>query len=330
MNNAQKLNAPLVTQKYQKYIIMFIISIVMLIASIGCFVAGDVAGSVLKVRQPVSFTEAYYYEELDPGSRAYMYVCDEPYLIRYYDDDESYYFVIDDYDNMWILRCTISEEESIVADVNADGYSLVEGTVFALNDEIIGEAMEVLKTQAGMSNITTSDFEEYFGNVALYSGDTIKEASILVLGGVLMVAAVVLFLFCIKGLVSYTTTLSKLPPQTAAAINAELADPSALVVPAVSTYITPSCIVSAGPTLDIVPFANILWMYQNRADHITVWDNEFNQHDICYGSKKTPGIQETYMGIKQTILAKNPQIDTVYDDTKLYQYKNVSNRRKGK
>ncbi len=317
-----KINSPVINKIYQTKMIMWFAAIALMIIAIICFILGDIGSVVKDNSNPVHFSEAYNNEELEEGKRVCIYAVEEPYLIGYYDENECYYFVYDYYEDVYILRTTESDAADITAEINANDYCEIDGVIYELDDTIIAESLNYLN-EDNSDPWTEDEFEQYFEGVAIWQKDVDPEPILIVIGSILLIAGIVLLVFSYKGFMSYYKTLRDMTLQEAAEINAELADPSSVIVPQLNTYFTPNKIISAGPTLEVVSYADAIWMYSQAGKNITVWDKDYQQHEICFAPKNFVNKEETFNNIMATIQSKNPSVEAGYEVNKMYQYTNL-------
>ncbi len=326
---SNKINSPVIAKIFKIKTIMLIVSIVMLILAMFFFMVGDVGSVLQSSKSPVHFSEAYNNEELDEGKKVCLYIVEEPYLIGYYDDSECYYYVEDYYDDLYIMRASKEEAEEITEMINDSDYCEVDGVIYELDQEVIDEAINYYN-DGNSYPITEQDFEDYFENVALWVKEDDPEPVLIVLGSLLVVGGIILLLICLKGFNSYSTTLRDMTLQTANDANNELADPATLMIPEVNTYFTPKKIISAGPTLEIVNYADIIWVYMQGGKSVTVWDKDYHKHEIGCSSKSFPDKETVYANIIATIQSRNPFVEVGYDVNKMYQYTNLGKNKSGK
>ncbi len=302
-------------------LIMLIVGIAFLLISIFCFYKVG-ASSGTEQENAISFAEAYDENQINDDIYVYVDVDSEPYGIGYYDNSEMYYYVTDD-QGIYVMRCSKSEYESVLADIEAQGYSHVVGTISNLDEEVIEMAIETYNEgETDAEYIIDRDtFDGYFGDIAInVGGSTASEGGVSVLGIVFFIAAVFCMIIGGVGYFVYNKEISRFSDVEAQMLTAELNDPRTVYIKKANTLLTPNHIVSAGNRLTIVSYDEIMWAYRFDQSYnlipiltnIRIYTNKFVLKNISDMSGLTFKKTEIINQILETIQAHNPQIAIGY------------------
>ena len=131
----------IVKKKYQANLICLIVGALLIVV---CVALAIFKGHVDKKDKEAStpFADAYNNETLKADDMVYVDLTDELYEFGYYEDTERYYFGFDEYDDMYILRCSQSREEDIAKEIDEKGSAHVVGTITKLKKEVLESALE--------------------------------------------------------------------------------------------------------------------------------------------------------------------------------------------
>ena len=272
----------------------------------------------------IPFAEAYNKDKLGDDLYVYIDVDREPYEIGHYDKDEQYYYVSDGYD-LYIIRCSEKEYETIRDEVEKNGVYEITGTVYELNEEVIKTAIEVYNEgeEDPEEIIDRSFFDEYFKGVALYVGaPSGSENGSMALGIICLLIGFFVFLLSALTLGRYNKTLRRLSDMEAQIISQEIESPQTIYIAKGHTYLTPRYIVSFGNCLSIIPYTDVIWAYKFVQRYyfmpvytdIKVMTRDFKLTPICQMGLLATGKDQIVAQIFNAIQYYNPQAQFGYSN----------------
>ncbi len=315
-----KINNAAISGKYAKYRGLIIGSIALMVLAAVLFLSCDYGQIKASTSAPEHFSDSYNYGDYTEGKNVYIDVVEAPYVIGYYDDNEYYYFAYDEYDDMYILRGDKDLEQQIIDAVERDGYFEASGSLLTLDDEVVDEAFNCYNEDR-TDIVSREEFDDYFQGIGLWVGNKTKEPAVLGLAVLFLVLGLLIFALTIKSYKSYRKVLKYITPEFSAVINQELDEPSTVVIDKMKTWFTQNLLVSAGPTLEIVPYADVIWAYF-KEDKLVLWDKNYQMHEACVCSKKMPSKIEIFNNIIMMLQGKNPMLQVGFDSNKLYEFVN--------
>ncbi len=254
----------IVKKKYRANLICLIAGILLTVITV---ILGIVKVNVSKKDAEAStpFADAYNNETLDADDMVYVDLTDELYEFGYYDNTERYYFGFDEYDDMYIIRCSQDKEEAIAKEINEKGTAHVVGTVLNLKEEVLESALEYFNdAQSSEENKMTQEFfDEYFKGVGLFVGGSTGSATgIVVLAVFTGLCAFIALLSGLLAVAKFKKGLKGLTDVDKDRISNELANPATEYIKKCNIFLTPNYLVYADSGFEAIPYEQMNWAYQ--------------------------------------------------------------------
>lgn len=254
----------IIKKKYRANLICLIVGVLLAVITV---VLGVVKLNVSKKDAEAStpFADAYNNETLDADDMVYIDLSDELYEIGHYDESERYYFGFDEYDDMYIIRCSSDKEKEIAKEIEEKGTSHIVGTVLKLKEEVLETALEVFnEAQSSPENEMTQEFfDTYFQGVGLFVGGSTGSATgIVVLAVFTGLGAFIALLSGLLGVVKFKRGLKGLTDVDRDRISNELANPATEYIKKCNIFLTPNYLVYADSGFEAIPYEQMNWAYQ--------------------------------------------------------------------
>ncbi|MCR5722548.1 MAG: hypothetical protein K6G72_09425 [Lachnospiraceae bacterium] len=254
----------IIKKKYRANLICLIVGVLLAVITV---VLGVVKLNVSKKDAEAStpFADAYNNETLDADDMVYIDLSDELYEIGHYDESERYYFGFDEYDDMYIIRCSSDKEKEIAKEIEEKGTSHIVGTVLKLKEEVLETALEVFnEAQSSPENEMTQEFfDTYFQGVGLFVGGSTGSATgIVVLAVFTGLGAFIALLSGLLGVVKFKRGLKGLTDVDKDRISNELANPATEYIKKCNIFLTPNYLVYADSGFEAIPYEQMNWAYQ--------------------------------------------------------------------
>lgn len=254
----------IIKKKYRANLICLIVGVLLAVITV---VLGVVKLNVSKKDAEAStpFADAYNNETLDADDMVYIDLSDELYEIGHYDESERYYFGFDEYDDMYIIRCSSDKEKEIAKEIEEKGTSHIVGTVLKLKEEVLETALEVFnEAQSSPENEMTQEFfDTYFQGVGLFvDGSTGSATGIVVLAVFTGLGAFIALLSGLLGVVKFKRGLKGLTDVDRDRISNELANPATEYIKKCNIFLTPNYLVYADSGFEAIPYEQMNWAYQ--------------------------------------------------------------------
>ena len=254
----------IIKKKYQANLICLIVGVLLIAVTVALAIfKGNVDKKDKEASTP--FADAYNNETLKADDMVYVDLTDELYEFGYYDDTERYYFGFDEYDDMYIIRCSQSKEEDIAKEIKEKGTSHVVGTVTKLKKEVLDMALEVFnESQSSEENKMTQEFfDGYFQGVGLWVGASKNSATgIAVLAVFAGLGAFIAILAGTVGVVKFKRGLKGLTDVDKDRIANELSNPATEYIKKCNIFLTPNYLVYADSGFEAIPYEEMNWAYQ--------------------------------------------------------------------
>lgn len=254
----------IIKKKYRANLICLIVGVLLAVITV---VLGVVKLNVSKkdAEASIPFADAYNNETLDADDMVYIDLSDELYEIGHYDESERYYFGFDEYDDMYIIRCSSDKEKEIAKEIEEKGTSHIVGTVLKLKEEVLETALEVFnEAQSSPENEMTQEFfDTYFQGVGLFVGGSTGSATgIVVLAVFTGLGAFIALLSGLLGVVKFKRGLKGLTDVDKDRISNELANPATEYIKKCNIFLTPNYLVYADSGFEAIPYEQMNWAYQ--------------------------------------------------------------------
>ena len=254
----------IIKKKYRANLICLIVGVLLAVITV---VLGVVKLNVSKqdAEASIPFADAYNNETLDSDDMVYVDLTDELYEIGHYDESERYYYGFDEYDDMYIIRCTSEKEEKIAKEIAENGTAHVVGTVLKLKEEVLETALEVFNdAQSSPENKMSQEFfDTYFQGVGLFVGGSTGSATgIVVLAVFTGLGAFIALLSGLLGVVKFKRGLKGLTDVDRDRISNELANPATEYIKKCNIFLTPNYLVYADSGFEAIPYEQMNWAYQ--------------------------------------------------------------------
>lgn len=254
----------IVKKKYQANLICLIVGVLLAVITVILGIA-KVNVSKKDAEASTPFADAYNNETLDADDMVYVDLTDELYEFGYYDNTERYYFGFDEYDDMYIIRCSQDKEEAIAKEINEKGTAHVVGTVLKLKEEVLESALEYFNdAQSSEENKMTQEFfDEYFKGVGLFVGGSTGSATgIVVLAVFTGLCAFIALLSGVLAVAKFKKGLKGLTDVDKDRISNELANPATEYIKKCNIFLTPNYLVYADSGFEAIPYEQMNWAYQ--------------------------------------------------------------------
>ena len=310
-----RINDSRVKKAYMGKTVGVIVGIVLTAIAV-LLIAFSVIAASNASKEAIEFGQAYNDGRLEDDIIVYIVASDGPYEIGEYDATEQYYFVGDNTD-LYIIRCSKSQYESISDEIETKGASNIRGTIVTLNEEVIESAIEVYNGDDTENLMTRSDFDNYFAGVALkVDGNTSSQDMFMVFGILILVFGLICLIAGGVEHFKYRKAVKRLSDAEAEMINAELEDPQTVYIKKCRVFLTPKRIVSLGNSLEIIPYEDILWAYKFEQSYsfvpiltnIKMLTKDFKTRAIADMTGVQTNKDATISQIFSTMQAHNPQI----------------------
>lgn len=254
----------IIKKKYRANLICLIVGVLLAIITV---VLGVVKLNVSKkdAEASIPFADAYNNETLDADDMVYIDLSDELYEIGHYDESERYYFGFDEYDDMYIIRCSSDKEKEIAKEIEEKGTSHIVGTVLKLKEEVLETALEVFnEAQSSPENEMTREFfDTYFQGVGLFVGGSTGSATgIVVLAVFTGLGAFIALLSGILAVAKFKKGLKGLTDVDKDRISNELANPATEYIKKCNIFLTSNYLVYADSGFEAIPYEQMNWAYQ--------------------------------------------------------------------
>lgn len=254
----------IIKKKYRANLICLIVGVLLAVITV---VLGVVKLNVSKkdAEASIPFADAYNNETLDADDMVYIDLSDELYEIGHYDESERYYFGFDEYDDMYIIRCSSDKEKEIAKEIEEKGTSHIVGTVLKLKEEVLETALEVFnEAQSSPENEMTREFfDTYFQGVGLFVGGSTGSATgIVVLAVFTGLGAFIALLSGILAVAKFKKGLKGLTDVDKDRISNELANPATEYIKKCNIFLTPNYLVYADSGFEAIPYEQMNWAYQ--------------------------------------------------------------------
>lgn len=254
----------IIKKKYRANLICLIVGVLLAVITV---VLGVVKLNVSKkdAEASIPFADAYNNETLDADDMVYIDLSDELYEIGHYDENERYYFGFDEYDDMYIIRCSSDKEKEIAKEIEEKGTSHIVGTVLKLKEEVLETALEVFnEAQSSPENEMTREFfDTYFQGVGLFVGGSTGSATgIVVLAVFTGLGAFIALLSGILAVAKFKKGLKGLTDVDKDRISNELANPATEYIKKCNIFLTPNYLVYADSGFEAIPYEQMNWAYQ--------------------------------------------------------------------
>ncbi|MCR5255174.1 MAG: hypothetical protein K6D96_04510 [Acetatifactor sp.] len=256
----------IVKKKYKNQLIMLIVGVILAAITVALVFLKDY---VIR-KTSIHFADAYVNETLDEVDFVYVNLTDYLYEFCYYDGYDRYCFGFDEYDNIYIIRCDLPDEEAINKEIDEKGIAYVAGTVSKLDEEVLDSALEYLNDSRPdeEGEITQEDFDLYFQGVGLWVNNiTGFVVGIAVLAALTGFIAMGLVLFGTIGLVSFKIGLKGLTELDRYHITCELSDPETEYIKECGIFLTPSYLVCVGGGFEAIPYEKMNWAYEYKQSY---------------------------------------------------------------
>ena len=286
MGNKEMIENEIIKKKFKSKLIGIVVGMLMIAAAVTVFHVKDYASKKAE-EASIHLADAYNNETLDTVDMVYVNLTDYLYEFCYYNEAERYYFGFDEYDDIYIIRCSQSEEEAIAKEIDEKGIARVVGRVSKLNTEVQELALEYLNADEG--EITQESFETYFQGVALWVNpitdfDTLTDIGA-ALSGILGFLVVV---FCAVNALSFMKGSKGLNEMGKYRIASELSNIETEYIKKCDIFLTPTYLVYVGMRFEIIPYEEMIWVYTNSSNvntipgcNISIWLK--NGKEKCVG-----------------------------------------------
>ena len=251
------------------------------------------------------------------NTKSYIDVTDVSSAFAYYPGEvNKFYFVMDQDDYIYIVRMSQSDYSKISKSVDASVTYKVEGATKDTPSDIKKLAIEAYNESVDEEyQITSDDFEEYFGSIYL---DT--EAIAFDAMDVIMVIAAfgALFGVCfgLYGAISiwrFKRKINKLSVDEREMIDKEMNATEAFYYKNAHMYLTENYIVNFASTFDAIAYKDVIWVYKfiqrrngiKASQSIIVMTKNGKSHTIATLSGLTKKANDVFEEILQTVAQKS-------------------------
>ncbi len=246
--------------------------IIALIIAIVCVVGFGVANTKMNYKKDNSAEGAKDYNELiingteSEGEYVYVTCAKEPYLVAEYEGGtrkkDSYYVVVDPNDMMFVVKMSESkaiEVKKYLEEKDGNTYVLT-GCIYKNDPDLEGIIIDSFK-EAGMSQVSSATFDNYFGSTYLDASSSKYGkigAAVSVIFFISIISTIVLAFFLIRIIV---TTKKNLPADLKEELGMELNSETVSVFKHAKIYITERFFIMSRFGVYAARIQDIAWIY---------------------------------------------------------------------
>ena len=276
------------------------------------------------------------------GQKAYVNIeALSPKFAVYDDTTDAYYFAFDGNYYYVIYMKEDKAKELENQDLSQKKVKL-EGIVRNTTSDIKKIAIDQYNTllEGDQEKLTLSDFDRYFGKVYLDQTATYSETTGMynAFTFICIVVAFILLLTSFIKITSFSKEMKKLSTAEVDILESEMEDKEAFYYNKINLYLTQNYIIMLDGKFKVYPYSDILWMYPfeqkyngirtNKA--IKILTKDAKTTIFANISVVTKAKNEIYNEIWNTIISKNPNINTGYTQDNIKYFREVTKEIKKK